>query len=217
MRSCVRGASRPASSFSCSSTPASAAARSSASGGGRSRSPTRRDRGSGSRRRSPTAGRNPEVRVVGAHNRGKPAGRGRAVRAPRPDGIRPGRRARLLFADERNAFRRQPLHGDVPACTRKGWHRRVRPFHGLRHSSITNGAAAGMSAASLQKRAGHSAFSTTQANIDLAGVESRRRTRSSPSGSGERPVRKGGTKSRRSRSRSLRLKLRFVSTERPRS
>jgi hypothetical protein len=28
-----------------------------------------------------------------------------------------------------------------------------------------------MSAASLQKRAGHSAFSTTQAYIDLAGVE----------------------------------------------
>jgi hypothetical protein len=41
----------------------------------------------------------------------------------------------------------------------------------MRHTSITNGAAAGMSPAALQKRAGHSAFSTTQRYIDLAGVE----------------------------------------------
>jgi len=47
----------------------------------------------------------------------------------------------------------------------------VRPFHDMRHSSITNGAAAGMAPAALQKRAGHSAFSTTQIYIDLAGVE----------------------------------------------
>jgi integrase len=48
---------------------------------------------------------------------------------------------------------------------------RVRPFHDMRHTSITNGAAAGMTPAALQKRAGHSAFSTTQRYIDLAGVE----------------------------------------------
>jgi hypothetical protein len=41
----------------------------------------------------------------------------------------------------------------------------------MRHSSITNGAAAGMSPAAIQKRAGHSSFSTTQGYIDLAGVE----------------------------------------------
>jgi hypothetical protein len=41
----------------------------------------------------------------------------------------------------------------------------------MRHTSITNGAAAGMTPAALQKRAGHSAFSTTQRYIDLAGVE----------------------------------------------
>jgi hypothetical protein len=33
---------------------------------------------------------------------------------------------------------------------------RVRPFHDMRHSSVTNGAAAGESQAGLQKRAGHS-------------------------------------------------------------
>jgi hypothetical protein len=41
----------------------------------------------------------------------------------------------------------------------------------MRHTSLTNGAAAGMSPASLQKRAGHSSFSTTQGYINLAGVE----------------------------------------------
>lgn len=47
----------------------------------------------------------------------------------------------------------------------------VRPFHDLRHSSITNGAAAKMGRDALQLRAGHSSFQTTQGYIDLAGVE----------------------------------------------
>jgi integrase len=46
---------------------------------------------------------------------------------------------------------------------------RVRPFHDLRHTSITNAAAAGTSPAALMARAGHSDFKTTQAYIDLAG------------------------------------------------
>lgn len=45
----------------------------------------------------------------------------------------------------------------------------VRPFHDLRHSSITNAAAAGSSPAALMARAGHSDFKTTQGYIDLAG------------------------------------------------
>jgi integrase len=45
----------------------------------------------------------------------------------------------------------------------------VRPFHDLRHTSITNAAAAGTSPAALMARAGHSDFNTTQAYIDLAG------------------------------------------------
>jgi integrase len=46
---------------------------------------------------------------------------------------------------------------------------RVRPFHDLRHTSITNAAAAGTSPTALMAPAGHSDFKTTQAYIDLAG------------------------------------------------
>lgn len=45
----------------------------------------------------------------------------------------------------------------------------VRLFHDLRHSSITNAAAAGTPPAALMARAGHSSFTTTQGYIDLAG------------------------------------------------
>jgi hypothetical protein len=46
--------------------------------------------------------------------------------------------------------------------------RPMRPFHDG-HTSITNGAAAGISPAALMARAGHSDFKTTQLYIDLAG------------------------------------------------
>jgi integrase len=45
----------------------------------------------------------------------------------------------------------------------------VRPFHDLRHSSITNAAAAGTPPGALMARAGHSSITTTQGYIDLAG------------------------------------------------
>jgi integrase len=45
----------------------------------------------------------------------------------------------------------------------------VRPFHDVRHTSITNAAAAGTPPAALMSRAGHSDFKTTQLYIDLAG------------------------------------------------
>jgi integrase len=45
----------------------------------------------------------------------------------------------------------------------------MRPFHDGRHTSITNGAAAGISPAALMARAGHSDFKTRQLHIDLAG------------------------------------------------
>jgi integrase len=47
--------------------------------------------------------------------------------------------------------------------------RPMRPFHDGRHTSITNGAAAGISPAALMARAGHSDFKTRQLHIDLAG------------------------------------------------
>jgi len=47
----------------------------------------------------------------------------------------------------------------------------VRPFQDWRHTSLTNGAAAGVIRAALQKPAGHSSYKTTQGYIHLAGVE----------------------------------------------
>jgi integrase len=46
----------------------------------------------------------------------------------------------------------------------------VRPFHDGRHSALTNGAAAGIGASTLQAIAGHADLSTTQRYIDLAGI-----------------------------------------------
>lgn len=45
----------------------------------------------------------------------------------------------------------------------------VRPFHDLRHSSITNGAAAGESPIALMTRAGHANMNTTKRYLHLAG------------------------------------------------
>jgi len=46
----------------------------------------------------------------------------------------------------------------------------VRPFHDLRHTSITNDAAAGASPVALMAKAGHRNMSTTKAYLHLAGV-----------------------------------------------
>jgi integrase len=46
----------------------------------------------------------------------------------------------------------------------------VRPFHDLRHSSLTNGAAAGEQPIALMTRAGHSSMATTKGYLHLAAV-----------------------------------------------
>ena len=46
----------------------------------------------------------------------------------------------------------------------------VRPFHDLRHSSLTDGAAAGEQPIALMARAGHSSMATTKGYLHLAGV-----------------------------------------------
>jgi integrase len=56
------------------------------------------------------------------------------------------------------------------ALTSAGIHDRVRPFHDLRHSAITNRAAAELSPSVLMYEAGHSSMAITQRYIDLAGV-----------------------------------------------
>ena len=53
---------------------------------------------------------------------------------------------------------------------RAGINGRVRPFHDMRHTAITNDAASGNSPLSIMKHAGHSDFKTTLRYIDLAGV-----------------------------------------------
>jgi integrase len=46
---------------------------------------------------------------------------------------------------------------------------KLRPFHDVRHTAITNAAAAGVQATELMAWAGHSDFATTKRYIDLAG------------------------------------------------
>ena len=46
----------------------------------------------------------------------------------------------------------------------------VRPFHDLRHTSLTNGAAAGEGSIALMARAGHANMATTKRYLHLAGV-----------------------------------------------
>jgi len=46
----------------------------------------------------------------------------------------------------------------------------VRPFHDLRHTAITNDAAAGSSAIAVMAKAGHSSMATTKRYLHLAGV-----------------------------------------------
>lgn len=55
------------------------------------------------------------------------------------------------------------------ALRRAGIEEEIRPSHELRHSSITNAAAAGTSPEALMSRAGHSSYATTRRYIDLAG------------------------------------------------
>jgi integrase len=45
----------------------------------------------------------------------------------------------------------------------------IRPCRDLRHSSITNAAAAAMPPGALMSRSGHSSYTTTQRYVDLAG------------------------------------------------
>jgi integrase len=55
------------------------------------------------------------------------------------------------------------------ALKRAGVEGYIRPCHDLRHSSITNAAAAGTSPEALMSRAGHSDCATTRRYVDLAG------------------------------------------------
>jgi integrase len=55
------------------------------------------------------------------------------------------------------------------ALDKVGIEERIRPSHDLRHSSITNAAAAGTKPEALMARAGHSSYATTRLYINLSG------------------------------------------------
>lgn len=89
-------------------------------------------------------------------------------------------RAQAIYAGDGERVFPNPSHrgtykaaryGDLfrAALKRAGVEGRVRPFHDLRHSSITNAAAAGTSPEALMSRAGHSDDATTRRHIDLSG------------------------------------------------
>jgi integrase/recombinase XerD len=56
------------------------------------------------------------------------------------------------------------------ALAEAGIHERVRAFHDLRHTAITNDAAAGASELAVMAKAGHRSMSTTKTYLHLAGV-----------------------------------------------
>ena len=66
-------------------------------------------------------------------------------------------------------------YGDLVklAYQRAGIAQYVRPNHDVRHSSITNAAAAGTPPEALMSRLGHSSYTTTRRYIDLAGEQCR--------------------------------------------
>jgi integrase len=62
----------------------------------------------------------------------------------------------------------QPLLDKARAAA--GVNGRLRPFHDLRHTAITNDAASGASPIAVKAKAGHASFKTTERYIHLAGV-----------------------------------------------
>ena len=73
------------------------------------------------------------------------------------------------------------------ALQRADIHDRVRPFHDLRHTAITNDAAAGASELAVMAKAGHQSMSTTKTYLHLAGVVFRAEATRWNSGCSEAP------------------------------
>jgi integrase len=82
------------------------------------------------------------------------------------------------------------------ALARAGIERPMRPFHDMRHTSLTNAAAAGTPPAALQARAGHASYGTTQLYVDLAGETFRDEAERLERRLWGEPVQKTGTNSR---------------------
>jgi hypothetical protein len=98
----------------------------------------------------------------------------------RPNGLQrvlldkdPGRERDRVFCHQETGgvYRYDPFREALTAAlTAAGVDAKLRPFHDLRHASLTNGAAAGESPIALMTRAGHASMSTTKRYLHLAGT-----------------------------------------------
>ena len=84
----------------------------------------------------------------------------------------PGRgRACLLPPERGTAYRAEAFEEALSAAlAAAGVEGRVRAFHDLRHTAITNDAAAGANPIALMTKAGHANMKTTQTYLHLAGT-----------------------------------------------
>ena len=90
------------------------------------------------------------------------------------------RRRSAFQGDDERVFHHPRTGGPFPpdkfrealnaALARSGITDYVRPFHDLRHTAITNDAAAGSSAIAVMSKAGHASMATTKRYLHLAGT-----------------------------------------------
>jgi integrase len=90
------------------------------------------------------------------------------------------RRRSTYQGEEERVFHHPKTGGPFPpdgfrdalndALARAGIEDYVRPFHDLRHTAITNDAAAGSSAIAVMTKAGHASMATTKRYLHLAGT-----------------------------------------------
>jgi integrase len=79
---------------------------------------------------------------------------------------------RVFCHAKRGTIYRAEWFGEALTAALKaaGVHKQPRPFHDLRHTAITNDAAAGSSPIAVMAKAGHANMSTTKRYLHLAGV-----------------------------------------------
>jgi integrase len=131
--------------------------------------------------RRPLAGRRPgrerAARPQVEERRRRPVDRaaadaGRGVdRAPGPVGLPGRRRARLLPPERGTTYRPETFKDALTAALKAaGVEKQPRAFHDLRHTAITNDAAAGSSPIAVMTKAGHADMATTKRYMHLTGV-----------------------------------------------
>lgn len=83
----------------------------------------------------------------------------------------PGEDARVFASETGGVYRAEAFRAALESALAKaGVQKRPRPFHDLRHTAITNDAAAGSSPIAVMTKAGHADLRTTKRYMHLAGV-----------------------------------------------